>query len=306
MNSSYNRPLYNFELVEHFLSNVLDIDVTSDESYDIISKIVSTELNIENFDESLITLTSRTFRKKSVRDDRNRKSLREQIMLELLQFKRIDNDDEISLGNGGAFPKTEIYTTSDAYIIIGLPASGKSTIANQIADFFGAFILDSDYAKRKLPEFKSLPFGATLVHEESDRIIFGYNNPKQFKSLFDASLEIRANIVLPKIGSSSTNILELVHLLRKCEYNVHLTLVSLDRKKSTERALSRFVKSDRYVPLSLIFDTYGNSPTQTFYELFTFQRDIITSFGIISTDVAPGEKPIAKLCTENNPAILFT
>ena len=58
-----------------------------------------------------------------------------------------------------------------------LPASGKSTIANSIADLYGAYIIDSDFAKRKIPEFGH-EFGASIVHEESSIITFGSRKPK--------------------------------------------------------------------------------------------------------------------------------
>mgnify|MGYP006211262003 CR=1 FL=1 len=54
-----SRPLNNLELVEHFLQNALEYDIEIDDNYDIVPDIVSTELNIENFDESLISKNSR-------------------------------------------------------------------------------------------------------------------------------------------------------------------------------------------------------------------------------------------------------
>jgi hypothetical protein len=285
MTKKTSRPLNNFELVEHFLENALDYDLEETSNYDIIPKIVTTELNIENFDDTLISLNSKSYRVRSFRKDALRKKLHNQIVQELLIQKRLDKDEEISLGNGGAFPNTNIKTSQDAYVIIGLPASGKSGISNTISDAYGAFILDSDYAKRKIPEFNALPFGATLVHEESDRIIFGETNTAKFKSLFDYCRELKANIVIPKIGSNYESLIELIMLLKKNEYKVHLTLVELDRIKATKRALQRFKETDRYVPLGLIFDTYGNNPTIAFYKIITHNTELLDSFGIIRTDV---------------------
>lgn len=301
-----SRPLNNFELVEHFLENALDYDIEDNENYEIIPKIVSTELNIENFDESLISLYSKSYRVLPYRKETYRRKLHDQIVSELLVEKRLDNDDEIKLGKGGAFPEQGLKTSSDAYIIIGLPASGKSGISNTIADNYGAVILDSDYAKRKIPEFNALPFGATLVHEESDRIIFGENNSSKFKSLFDYCRELKANIVIPKIGSNYQSVKDLIILLKKNEYKVHLTLVELDRIKATQRALIRFKETERYVPLGLIFDTYGNNSTIAFYKIITHNSDLLDSYGIISTDVKRGENPKGILkSNNNNPSNLY-
>ena len=306
MATKTSRPLNNFELVEHFLENALSYDLDSDEKYKIVSKIVATELNIENFDESLISLNSKSYRVSRFRKNRDRKRLHDQIVQELLIEKRLINDENIKLGVGGAFPNSNIRTERNAYIIIGLPASGKSTISNLVADKYGAFILDSDYAKRKLPEFEALPFGATLVHEESDRIIFGEGDPLKFKSLFDYCREEGSNIVLPKIGSNTEGLITLIKLLRRNSYAVHLTLVELDRIKATKRALTRFEKTGRYVPLGLIFDTYSNNPTIAFYKLIHNQDSGLESYGIISTDVKEGNQPLKIIANKNNnPANLF-
>jgi len=298
-----SRPLNNFELVEHFLQNALDYDIENNDNYNVIPEIVSTELNIENFDESLISKNSKSFRVLEYRSDNHRSSLQNKIVLELLANKRLESDEDIQLGKGGAFPISELQTNLNAYIVIGLPASGKSGISNIIADDYGCLLLDSDYAKRKLPEFSKLPFGATLVHEESDYIIFGENKPNKFKSLFDYCREINSNIVLPKIGSNYDSVLTLIELLRKNNYKVHLTLVELDRIKATQRALHRFKETKRYVPLSLVFDTYNNSPSIAFYKIITFNADKLESFGVISTDVDLGKRPV-KILTNNalNPA----
>ncbi len=291
MSNKTSRPLNNFELVEHFLQNALQYDLEDVDNYDIVPDIVSTELNIENFDESLISKNSKSFRLLKFRKDYQRLSLQKNIVLELLKEKRLVSDEEIQLGKGGAFPNTNLEVNLDAYVVIGLPASGKSGISNLIADNYGCMMLDSDYAKRKLPEFSKLAFGASLVHEESDYIIFGENKPLKFKSLFDYCIELGSNIVLPKIGSNYESLLELVKLLRKNRYKVHLTLVELDRTKATQRALLRFKETKRYVPLSLIFDTYNNSPTSAFYKLITHNSDLLESFGVISTDVEYGKSP---------------
>lgn len=306
MTTRTSRPLNNFEFVEHFLENALSYDFDSDESYGIVSKIVSTELNIENFDESLISLHSKSYRVSRFRKDVDRKKLRNLIVQELLTQKRLPDDEGIKLGVGGAFPNTIVKTERNAYIIIGLPASGKSTISNLVADKYGAFILDSDYAKRKLPEYDALPFGATLVHEESDKIIFGENSPLKFKSLFDYCREEGSNIVLPKIGSNTEGLEALIQLLKKNGYAVHLTLVELDRIKSTQRALLRFEKTNRYVPLGLIFDTYSNNPTIAFYKTIFNTAPLLESYGIVSTDVKQGDKPLKLLANKDiNPANLF-
>ncbi len=301
MASKNSRQLNTFELVEHFLVNALDMKIDKS-NYFTIPKIVSTELNIDNFDEKKITSRSNSYRNLYYRNERDRIELKDRIVKELITKKRLKSDEEIALGKGGAIPKTQIQQNGQAYIVIGLPASGKSGISNSIADLFGGIILDSDYAKRKLPEFNSLPFGATLVHEESVEIVFGEESTNGYKSLLNLASNFRINVVIPKIGNSTEGILDLVKTLKKLSYDCHLTLVELDRKKATKRALDRFLETDRYVPLGLIFDSYSNNPTITYYTLKRDSSVEFSSFGLISTDVPKNKKPIKREAQVGNPA----
>ncbi|MGL5892240.1 MAG: zeta toxin family protein, partial [Bacteroidia bacterium] len=193
MPSKNSRPLHKNELVEYFLTNVLEMSL-DDSNYDCVSKIVATELNIQNFDEKQITSRSNAYRHHNYRADKDRLKLKRTIVNELLSKKRLKKDDEIKLGKGGAAPRNPFQQNKQAYILIGLPASGKSTIANAIAEDYGALILDADYAKRKLPEFLGLPFGATLVHEESLEIIFGEESSNGYQSLLQKAVEYGINL----------------------------------------------------------------------------------------------------------------
>ncbi len=188
---------------------------------------------------------------------------------------------------------------SEAFIITGLPAAGKSTIAEKIADYFGACILDSDYAKRKFPEFKS-DHGASVVHEESSAVVFGNNELKDEPSVKEYMVYKKANIIIPKIGYSVDSIEKIKDNLILEGYNVHLLLVSVDKKTSTKRALARFLKTRRYVPLSLIFDTYSNDPMLTYYRLKDCKK--WASIGKLSTE---GTQPEVIYGTKNSPATIL-
>jgi Zeta toxin len=285
-----SRKLTNFKSVETFLKDELKLEL--DDSYSkIVPKIASTELSLQSFDTNNITLKSDLYRSSDYRNDDTRRDLRITIIEELISRIRLDNDDHITLGNGGAMPRPETSAEKDkieyfinrenkAFLIIGLPASGKSTVSNKIADKEGAIILDSDYAKRKLPEFNSLSFGATLVHEEASDIIFGSKNNINKDSLFDYCVEQGMNVVIPKIGSKLSSIKDLIKTLNNLNYEVHLKLVKADKDKACKRALKRFVESKRYVPLSLIYDDYGNLPTGNYEQLELEPKSGIKSFEI--------------------------
>ena len=294
MHHPYSRDLDNLDKIEHFLKVVLKYPNSSNE---LCNKIKTGEAELKNYNTSSPTISSTENRHREYKDDDIRWSLRKRIVSELFSFNRIDDDDDIILGCGGALPKTEIQNKRQAFIIIGLPASGKSIVANNISDTYGAVILDSDFAKRKIPEFNDSSAGASLVHEESNDLIFGYNkNDKQddFQTLFELCQSMGCNIVIPKIGYNHFSINNFAKGLKLFGYTVHLILISLDRRKATIRAIDRFVKSGRYVPLSLIFDCYGNDPTLTFYRLkdkVGLNSVYIDTFGKISTDVDLGLSP---------------
>ncbi len=130
---------------------------------DIIKRIASAEKQLVDIMQS-DTLSSRDNRIPDYSSDSARIKLRKEIYNDLINRKRLDDDEKISLGNGGALPKTKLKKNRQAFYLVGLPASGKSEISNIISDSFGAMTLDSDYAKRKFPEYDSCAFGAAVVH----------------------------------------------------------------------------------------------------------------------------------------------
>ena len=186
-----------------------------------------------------------------------------------------------------------------------MPASGKSGVAAKISQSYGAAILDSDFAKRKLPEYAQYPWGASLVNAESSSIVFGDKNQTGFYSLFERAVESDYNIVIPKIGRDVYEILSLSKNLCEAKYEVHLTLVYLPKEKATEGALGRYIDTDRYVPLARIFDIYGNNPAFNYFLIKNAAPMTIKSYGIVNTDVA---KKKDFLCTDilnDNPAKMF-
>jgi len=131
------RPLNTKELAYSFLRNTLDLN---EEDADAASfEILSPEYILESGDFHQ-TLTSHTNRSELYKTNQLRKILREKILSELINEKRLVNDDEITLGVGGAAP-SKISDGKQAIILIGPPASGKSYIATKIAENIGAYIL---------------------------------------------------------------------------------------------------------------------------------------------------------------------
>lgn len=252
------------------------------------------------------TFNSERNRVPEFRDDVSRERLRERIVTELINFDRLDDDEEIRLGIGGAKPKDIAPTpSSKAYFVTGLPASGKSTLVTKIADHLGAVILDSDFAKRKLPEFDNTFAGANLVHKESSSIIWG--GPEQKPSLFGLCKAHNLNVVVPTVGQDYNDLNERCALFSCAGYEVHLTTTTLPREIATVRALERFLTTGRYVPLGLIFDAYANDPLMNYYrsriEALDLKRVKWSSLGAISTLTTPAT--IEDCTSDENPANLL-
>lgn len=99
----YSRPLNTNFLANDFLTRVLKLS-ESDETGDKALKIVSAEVLLENA-KTKPTLINEENRHPSYVTEKDRKNLRERIFEELISQKRLDNDDDIKLGLGGALPK---------------------------------------------------------------------------------------------------------------------------------------------------------------------------------------------------------
>lgn len=301
----FSRPLHTAHLVEDFLKNTLAMNLREPRLKGIISKIVDGELGVTRVITSHQTLSMPDMRDADYRDDSKRWSLRVQIIDELNSLARLDDDEKIKLKKGGAQPKSGVKREKKAFIIIGLPASGKSSIANEIAEDHGAVILDSDYAKRKLPEFKNHLYGASIVHEESSQILSGFSGaqPGKLDSLFELTIRQDKNIVIPTIGQNPSKIVALTESLKEhWNYEVHLILISISKKNATIRAIRRFAKSKRYVPIGLIFDVYGNDPSLCYYYLRSKYEAHFTSFGAVSTEEAI---PYCVDSKNNTPALKY-
>lgn len=247
-----------------FLSNILNISTNIGGFDQLAQKLLSAEQSFRsNFFKS--TLVDKESRDPSYRDDKSRLLLNETIFNELTSLTFINNDEEICLGIGGLLPRKNLACNKQAIYIIGLPSSGKSTLAKYYSDIYSAVILDCDYAKRKLPEYK-LTFGAGITHKESRRIVWG-DSSHDNKSIFNHFINIGANIILTKIGNEKRDIIENTKLLFNAGYQINLILCKISRQTSTVRSFDRFLETGRYISLPMIFDWYADAPTAVFYEI---------------------------------------
>lgn len=168
-----------------------------------------------------------------------------------------------------------------AYIVIGGPASGKSSLADPLAKQTGCLIVDSDMAKERLPEFiESDGKRADQVHLESQVIA---------NEVLEVAVENGDNILLPIVGKSEKSIMTKYNMLTEAGYDVHLRLVYLPLEKTVERAVSRYRETGRLVPLDYIVNEVGYNPLNNY--AIMKEKGLFKSYEAVSTEVKYGEKP---------------
>lgn len=218
--------------------------------------------------------------KRVIQSDSNREHIKNKIREELLSLTIPKDDDDIRIGFGGSKPRNRIRENKKAIILLGLPASGKSTVAQVMSDMQGAYIIDSDFAKRKFPEL-AFPNGADWTHDESDDLVY-----QDGDGLFNECLKLGANMVIPKVGARKGSIIKIYDTLKSHGYDVSLGLVWLEPKKALQRAIKRYQKSKRYVPVLKIID--DDDKPKKVYEYLVENLDT-EHFVHLSSDVDIGE-----------------
>ena len=171
--------------------------------------------------------------------------------------------------------------TKRAVIILGPPASGKSTIANPIARKFDAAIIDPDEAKKLLPEYND-GIGANAVHSESKAII---------ELVQEIAIEQGDNIVIPTVGQDLGKLRTQIKTLKDRGYEVDLVDVVVPAADARIRMYGRFAKTGRIIPAKYL-DEVGDNPSKNY--------DILREEGIADgytriDNTAPIEQPRALL-----------
>lgn len=187
--------------------------------------------------------------------------------------------------DGSVCYNKEVIRESRLDIIVGLPGSGKSSaLADVISQEFNSRIIDSDEAKKLLPEYNN-GWGAGIVHNESKLI-----SDTQLKE----SMLKGENIVLPRVGGNYKVIDQIVSMAQQLGYSVYMHYVELSREKALGRMLDRFINTGRFMAPEII-DKYDNSidgnKIEKTYEYFK-KGGNINGYSKWNNDVGRGERPI--------------
>lgn len=173
----------------------------------------------------------------------------------------------------------EVENGKEAYIVIGRPAGGKSSVfAEPLSQEHKARIIDSDIVKGWLPEFDG-GFGAGRVQEESSMIM---------ERALAKATDKGENVVIPKVGGLNS-IEKMAKDLKAKGYKVNLMFNDVSVDSSITRAMSRFAETGRFLSPEYL-QSIGDKPNKTFKALAN-NKDLIDYAEWKSNEVKFGNQP---------------
>ena len=231
----------------------------------VANHISAIECELAELGDSGSTICNKSLRNKKYRSDAVRKELHAIIKKSCLSKNILADETSIDIDHGGMVPNSgSTLKEGKMFLLIGGPASGKSSYANRIADFYGAYLVDSDIIKRKLPEFADKEYSASLLHDESSLIQ---------EEILELIISAKRNVVVPTIGKSYKKLREMINLYSEKGYDVSIILFNVEKGQAMLRALKRFLETGRYVPLSYVYDTCGHESVASFYRVAAEDRE---------------------------------
>lgn len=157
-------------------------------------------------------------------------------------------------------PKTPLRKESKLTIVVGLPASGKSSrIANPLSEEKGAFILDSDEMKKLIDGFDDGK-NADGVHNESKMLL-----DRAMTAFTEGDMK-GTNIVFPVIGDSSRKTMKKIQPFIDAGYDVEIAYKKADTRESMNRVISRAIKEGRYIPRGVVMGYNNENIVNTYNE----------------------------------------
>jgi predicted ABC-type ATPase len=157
----------------------------------------------------------------------------------------------------------------------GAPGSGKTHFLKGFAPWMNSdkvYHIDADAVRAKLPEYKG--WNADNSHEETSDIVKEMLNsigqPCKHDLVYDGTMN-KAKKYLP-----------LVDKLKKLGYEVLVIYMEVPRQVSVSRAMERYQRTGRYVPIEVIDEVYENG-------LEAYERVIEQADGYIRVDGLTGE-----------------
>ena len=139
-----------------------------------------------------------------------------------------------------------------AILMGGSPASGKSTFLKKYSPYLlneEILKIDADDIRSKLPEYKG--FNATQTHLETKDIV------NTLLSDRNIGLPCKFDVIYDGTMNSTKSYIPLINLLKELGYRVFIVYIDkVDKDVIIKRALERYKRSGRFVPLEVIDDFF--------------------------------------------------
>ena len=149
-----------------------------------------------------------------------------------------------------------------AVLMGGSPASGKSTFLKRYRSYLlseNLFKVDADEIRAELPEYKG--WNAAQTHEETGDIV------KTLISDKNIGVPCKFDFIYDGTMTNVRKYLSLIDLLKNEGYEVFVVFITnIPKEVVKKRALERYQKSGRFVPMMVIDDFYKNGDA-TFEEV---------------------------------------
>lgn len=194
-------------------------------------------------------------------DTPERDALREELKEEFLQIGSAQlQEDE----NGSYYTYDgEIAKDYWAEIVLGLPASGKSTrVTDPDSAEMKAFIFDCDVIKSLIPEFKET-YGAAAdaVHTESELI-----QAAALDEFLTGSMT-GANLIFPVVATDLEALMDnYIRPLEEAGYTIHVKYCYSEENESAARNVARELRTGRIIKSAVVL-SFGTRPLEVFEEL---------------------------------------
>lgn len=169
-----------------------------------------------------------------------------------------------------------------ATLLLGLPGSGKSTIANPLMKEMGAFVVDADNFKKRIPEFQKDKRMVSAVHHESVNLADTFRNELEKQGY---------NMVIGKVGGDYESVDYILNELQDNGYQVNVVLNDLPFDEAVDRTIGRFDKgeTDRLIPFWTL-KVADKNVFKTFNK--ALQHPAVIGGKVYSNDVPKGQQPI--------------
>lgn len=197
-------------------------------------------------------------------DTPERKELREEIKKEFLAIgsARLTEDSD---GKKNYVYDGDLKSDYWAEIVLGLPASGKSTrVTDPDSEEMGAFIFDCDVIKTLIPEYQeSYGLAADAVHAESMMIM-----NDALTEFTEGSMK-GVNFILPIVSTDLDELMDTyITPLENAGYTVHVKYCDAELNESLARNLARELRTGRIINSAVVF-SFGEKPKEVYEELCT-------------------------------------